>query len=94
MPTHQRKLIKNYFVLRFVPFGDNFDEFMLPFVSEIKELENGKIMTIQEQNAWVIADLDVIMADLPQGNNLAGVLRYFNLINNSYRQIYFIIQIY
>ncbi|GBB99724.1 hypothetical protein RclHR1_36080002 [Rhizophagus clarus] len=39
MPTHQRKLIKNHFVLEFIPFGGNFDEFMLPFVSEMKELE-------------------------------------------------------
>jgi hypothetical protein len=82
MPTHQRKLIKNHFVLGFVPFGGNFDEFMLPFVSEMKELEKGKIMTVQGQNAWVIAGLGVVTADLPQGNDLAGVLRYFDLINN------------
>ncbi|GBC00057.1 hypothetical protein RclHR1_37230001 [Rhizophagus clarus] len=63
----------------FVPFGGNFDEFILPFVSEIKELEKGKIMTVQGQNAWVIAGLSIITADLPQGNDLAGVLKYFDL---------------
>ncbi|GBC00542.1 hypothetical protein RclHR1_38920001, partial [Rhizophagus clarus] len=74
MPTHQRKLIKNHFVLGFVPFGGNFDKFMLPFISEMKELENSKIMTVQKQNAWVVAGLDVVTADLPQDNDLAGVL--------------------
>src|SRR6266542_397464 len=28
MPAYQRKLLKNYFVLRFVPFGGNFNEFL------------------------------------------------------------------
>ena len=76
MPTHQRKLIKNHFVLGFVPFGGNFNEFMVPFVSEIKDFEKGKIMTVQGQDAWVIAGLGVVTADLPQGNDLAGVMRY------------------
>ncbi|CAB4374050.1 unnamed protein product [Rhizophagus irregularis] len=76
MPTHQRKLIKNHFVLRFIPFGRNFNEFMVPFVSEIKKFEKGKIMTVQEQDAWVIAGLGLVTADLPQGNDIAGVLRH------------------
>lgn len=77
MPTHQRKLLKNHFVLGFIPFGGNFNEFMVPFVSEMKEFEKGKIMTVQGQDAWVIAGLGVVTADLPQGNDMAGVLRYF-----------------
>ncbi|CAB4440155.1 unnamed protein product [Rhizophagus irregularis] len=44
MPAHQRKLLKNHFVLGFVPFGGNFNEFMLPFVSEMKEFEQEKLM--------------------------------------------------
>ncbi|EXX65943.1 hypothetical protein RirG_128500 [Rhizophagus irregularis DAOM 197198w] len=67
MPTHQRKLIKNHFVLEFIPFGRNFNEFMVPFVSEIKKFEKGKIMTVQGQDAWVIAGLGLVTADLPQG---------------------------
>ena len=47
MPTYQRKLIKNYFILRFVLFGGNFNEFILPFISEIKKLEQEKIMMVQ-----------------------------------------------
>ncbi|GET52594.1 hypothetical protein GLOIN_2v1790940 [Rhizophagus irregularis DAOM 181602=DAOM 197198] len=76
MPTHQRKLIKNHFVLGFIPFGGNFNEFMVPFVSEIKKFEKGKIMTVQRQDAWVIAGLGLVTADLPQGNDMAGVLRH------------------
>src|SRR6266498_919974 len=50
MPTYQRKLIKNHFILGFVPFGGNFNEFILPFISEMKKLEQGKIMMVQGQN--------------------------------------------
>ena len=50
MPAHQRKLIKNHFVLGFIPFGGNFDKFILPFISDMKEFEKGKIMTIQGRN--------------------------------------------
>ncbi|GET52307.1 hypothetical protein GLOIN_2v1790940 [Rhizophagus irregularis DAOM 181602=DAOM 197198] len=73
MPAHQRKLIKNHFVIGFIPFGGKFDEFMIPFISEMKELEKGKV---QEQDAWIIAGLGVVTADLPQGNDLTGVLRH------------------
>ncbi|UZO04831.1 uncharacterized protein OCT59_025195 [Rhizophagus irregularis] len=55
MPAHQRKLLKNHFVLGFVPFGGNFNEFMLPFVSEMKEFEQGKLMKVNGKNSWVIA---------------------------------------
>ncbi|GET02875.1 hypothetical protein GLOIN_2v1487024 [Rhizophagus clarus] len=44
MPARQRKLLKNHFVLGFVPFGGNFNEFILPFISEMKEFEQGKLM--------------------------------------------------
>ncbi|GET58185.1 hypothetical protein GLOIN_2v1790940 [Rhizophagus irregularis DAOM 181602=DAOM 197198] len=78
MPAHQRKLIKNHFVIGswFIPFGGKFDEFIIPFISEMKELEKGKVMTVQGQDAWIIAGLGVVTADLPQGNDLTGVLRH------------------
>jgi hypothetical protein len=75
MPTHQRKLIKNHFVLRFVPFGGNFNEFLRPFISEMKVLEQGKMMKVNGQDAWVIAGLGVVTSDLPQGNDMVGTLR-------------------
>ena len=76
MLTYQRKLIKNYFILKFVPFGGNFNEFILPFISEMKKLEQGKIMMVQGQNAWVIASLGIVTADLLQGNDLVRILRH------------------
>ncbi|GBC32941.2 hypothetical protein GLOIN_2v1790940 [Rhizophagus irregularis DAOM 181602=DAOM 197198] len=76
MPAHQRKLIKNHFVIGFIPFGGKFDEFMIPFISEMKELEKGKVMTVQRQDAWIIAGLGVVTADLPQSNDLTEVLRH------------------
>ncbi|GET62267.1 hypothetical protein GLOIN_2v1878998 [Rhizophagus irregularis DAOM 181602=DAOM 197198] len=53
-----------------------FDEFMIPFISEMKELEKGKVMTVQGQDTWIIAGLGVVTADLPQGNDMTGVLRH------------------
>ncbi|GES72463.1 hypothetical protein GLOIN_2v1790940 [Rhizophagus clarus] len=76
MPARQRKLLKNYFVLGFVPFSGNFNEFMLPFISKMKEFEQGKLMEVNGQDAWVIASLGVVTADLPQGNDMCGVLRH------------------
>ncbi|GES75382.1 hypothetical protein GLOIN_2v1878998 [Rhizophagus clarus] len=76
MPSHERKLLKNYFVLGFVLFSGNFNEFIQPFISEMKEFEQEKLMKVNGQDAWVIADLGVVIADLPQGNDMAGVLRH------------------
>ncbi|PKY38628.1 hypothetical protein RhiirA4_414346 [Rhizophagus irregularis] len=39
MLANLRKLVKNHFVISFVPFGGNFDEFILLFVKELKEFE-------------------------------------------------------
>jgi len=33
-------------------------------------------MKVQGQDAWVIADLGVVTSDLPQGNDMTGVLRH------------------
>jgi len=76
MPAHQRKLIKNHFVLGFVPYGGKFDEFILPFIFEMKKFEQGKIIKVQGQDAWVTAGLGVVTSDLPQGNDMAGVKRH------------------
>ena len=69
-------MLKNYFILGFVPFGVTFDDFIKPFIEEIKLLERGQIMNIQGQDYWIIAGLGVVTADLPQGNDLAGVKRH------------------
>ena len=76
MPMFMRKLLKNHFILGFVPFGGTFDDFIKPFIAEMKLLERGQIMNIQGQDYWIIAGLGVVTADLPQGNDLAGVKRH------------------
>ena len=45
-----RKLLKNHFLLGFVPFGKNFNEFIQPFIMEMKALERGQIMNVQERS--------------------------------------------
>jgi len=54
MPTTFHKLLRNHFVLGFVLFGGNFNEFIQPFISEMKKLEQGKIIKVNGQDAWVI----------------------------------------
>ena len=76
MPAYQRKSLRNHFVLGFVPFGGDFNEFLQPFISEMKKFERGKIMKVNGQDAWVIASLGVVTSDLPQGNDMVGVLRH------------------
>lgn len=76
LPFKERKKLKNHFILGFVPFGGCFEEFIEPFISEMKTLENGVIMNIQGSTCLVIASLGDVTADLPQGNDLVGVKRH------------------
>ncbi|RGB33909.1 hypothetical protein C1646_668970 [Rhizophagus diaphanus] len=76
LPFDKRKQLKNHFVLEFIPFGGSFEEFIAPFVAEMKTLENRKIMDVQGTKSIVIASLGDITADLPQGNDLVGVKRH------------------
>ena len=76
LPLNERIRLRNHFVLGFVPFGGSFDEFIKPFITEMKELEKGKIMNVQGNECLVIASLGDITTDLPQGNDLAGVKRH------------------
>ncbi|GBC04680.1 hypothetical protein RclHR1_05800007 [Rhizophagus clarus] len=57
LPFDKRKQLKNHFVLGFVPFGGCFEEFIAPFVAEMKTLENGKIMNVQGTKSIIIASL-------------------------------------
>jgi hypothetical protein len=76
MPFSMRKLLKNHFVIGFVPFGGKFGDFIRPFLVELKELEKGKVINIQGKDTLVVAGLGLVTADLPQGNDLAGVMRH------------------
>ncbi|EXX58900.1 hypothetical protein GLOIN_2v1790940 [Rhizophagus irregularis DAOM 181602=DAOM 197198] len=72
----ERNRLKNHFVLGFVPFGGSFDKFIKPFITEMKVLERGKILNIQGNKCVIIASLGDTTADLPQGNDMAGVKRH------------------
>jgi hypothetical protein len=76
LPFDKRKELKNHFVIGFVPFGGSFNEFIRPFIDEMKQLENGIIMDIQGTESIIVASLGDVTADLPQGNDLAGVKRH------------------
>jgi hypothetical protein len=76
MPFDIRKRIRNHFVLGFVPFGGYFEDFIQPFIKDMKQLEKGTLMNVQGSDCWVIAGLGCVTADLPQGNDLAGVKRH------------------
>src|SRR5436305_7230236 len=65
MPFNIRKQLQNHFVLGFVPFGGSFNEFIYPFILDMKQLEQGKVMNIQGEDCWVIASLGCVTADLP-----------------------------
>ncbi len=65
MSLNERIHLKNHFVLGFVPFNSFFDEFIKPFIIEIKILEKGKVINIQGNECIVIVSLSDITADLP-----------------------------
>lgn len=76
MPFEMRKHLRNHFVLGFVPFGGCFKDFIHPFIKDMKQLEKGILMNVQGRDCWIIAGLECITADLPQGNDLTSVKRH------------------
>ncbi len=72
MAFEEKKKLKNYFVLGFVPFESCFNKFIKPFILEMKMLEKGITMNIQKNICLVLASLGDITADLSQGNDLVG----------------------
>ena len=65
MPYDIRKRLRNHFVLGFVPFGGDFDDFIQPFILDMKRLEQGMLMNVQGENCWIIAGLGCVTTDLP-----------------------------
>lgn len=76
MPHYLRKQLKNHFLLGFVPFGGSIKDFIVPILEDIHRLEHGIIMQMGNEEVWVVGGLGCITADLPQGNDLAGVKRH------------------
>ncbi|PKY57534.1 hypothetical protein RhiirA4_478669 [Rhizophagus irregularis] len=76
MTLKLRQKLKNHFLIGFVPFGGNFKDIINPFINDVILLQKELIMKINNEDYWIIGSLGVVTADLPQGNDLAGVLRH------------------
>jgi hypothetical protein len=76
MPLKLRQKLKNHFLIGFVPFGGNFEDVIKPFINDILLLQKGLYIKINNEDYWIVGGLGVVTADLPQGNDLAGVLRH------------------
>ena len=73
MPLTYRKRLKNHFLIGFIPFGAKLVDFIKPVIEDIKHLERGIVMKTIHGEAWVIGGLGCVTADLPQGNDIAGI---------------------
>ncbi|CAB4428340.1 unnamed protein product [Rhizophagus irregularis] len=60
----------------FVPFGASLNDFITPILQDIRLLENGLVMETLNGRVWVVGGVGCTTADLPQGNDLAGVKRH------------------
>jgi len=76
MPLQLRKQLRNHFLLGLVPFGGNFQDFTQPILNEIQQLQKGMTLETVNGPAWIVGGLGCVTADLPQGNDLAGVKRH------------------
>ncbi|CAB5371849.1 unnamed protein product [Rhizophagus irregularis] len=58
---------------RFIPFGANCNDILKPIIEDIKELENGFEMDLDNKRIWITGGLGNITSDLPEGNEQAGI---------------------
>ncbi|GBB83725.1 hypothetical protein RclHR1_01040030 [Rhizophagus clarus] len=76
MSQKLRKQLQNHFIIGLVPFGANIHDFIKPFLEEVRQLEHGFVITINNKKYWLTGGLGIITADLPQGNDIARILRH------------------
>ena len=77
MPLSMRQCLKNHFLVGLVPFGAKFTDFIKPFIEQMQKLQNGIIMTnCNGEKVFVSGGLGMCTADLPQGNDMAGIRRH------------------
>ncbi|RIB10082.1 hypothetical protein C2G38_216679 [Gigaspora rosea] len=74
MPCQMRKHLRDYFVIKFVPFGGNIQDFIKPFLEEIKKLEQGFVLHLNGIDYWITGGLGIITANLLQGSDISGIL--------------------
>ena len=75
MNRELRRKLRNHFLIGFVPFGGESDDVLREFISDIKDLQNGILMEMRDEQVWVTAGFGMVTADLPQGNDMAGIKR-------------------
>ena len=46
---------------------------MCPLLQELRRLEKGIMMNMNNESIWVIASIGLVTADMPQGNDLGDV---------------------
>ncbi|CAG8718212.1 3586_t:CDS:2, partial [Racocetra persica] len=73
MPFSLKKQLKNYFIVDFIPFEGYFDDMICLLLQELHQLEKGIVMKMNNELVWVIVSIRLVMADLPQDNDLSNV---------------------
>ena len=76
MSQVMRQKLKNHFLLGFIPYGANCEDILKPIIKDIKELENGYMMNINDEYIWITGGLGDIISDLPEGNEQAGIKHF------------------
>ncbi len=73
MSQVMRQKLKNHFLLGFIPFEANCEDVLNPLIEDIKELEKGFSIDVNNKRIWVTGGLGDITSDLPEGNEQAGI---------------------
>ncbi|PKY26618.1 hypothetical protein RhiirB3_389688 [Rhizophagus irregularis] len=77
MTLSMRQCLKNHFLIGLIPFGAKFTDFIKPFICQMQKLQDGLIMyNCNGEEVFVSGGLGMCTADLPQGNDIAGVRRH------------------
>jgi hypothetical protein len=77
LPRHLQDLLRNLVPVHLVPPGADLRAAFEPFLSRLRQLEEGVYLDLGPKIGWVfcIGGLALIRADMPQGHDFAGCLR-------------------
>ena len=54
-------------------FEEKFNDVLEECISDMKKLQSGILIITRNKQVWVSAGLGMVTADLPQGNDMAGI---------------------
>ena len=57
LPLETRQKLRNIFTLGLVPTGVSFEDFISPFVRELRELQKGERWTVGGKDVWVVGGM-------------------------------------